>query len=312
MRINSIVKNFDKINNFDFNLLFIFETIYIYSSVSVAAEKLDSSPSSMSQALNKLRVYFGDPLFVRKGQGLVATTVADHLHEKIENELGGLINSLVSISDKNTRNKFTIYSTPYTAQLIIPGLCAIIYQQNLPYELNHISADASFNSAEDILNYRKADLIFDTKPHYGNSTVTLLFRRERPVAVCSKDHPRLSDTLTLDDMRREKFTYINIDTQGLKRAQDMVSEFYNDRTFFFSSSSVEVNVAVTEMTDCVSFISESYYKKFGECYNLKTLKYDFPIEPISLYMSYNKNSLGNSNFIKLIDVIKKNIDTRHF
>ncbi|SUY92920.1 HTH-type transcriptional regulator LeuO [Buttiauxella agrestis] len=307
MIYDSIINNFEKINSFDFNLLFIFETIFIYSSVSIAADKLESSPSSISQSLNKLRTYFSDPLFIRKGQGLVPTTVAIHLHEKISNELGWLVNSLVNTSNINTRNKFTVYSLPYTAQIVLPKICALIHKLKLPYELTHISANVSLNESEDILNYRKADLIFDTKPHYGNSTVTVLYMRENIVVVCNKDHPRLDKELTQEDIRREKFTYININTQGLKHAQDIVQDYESGRHIFFSSSSVEVNAAVTETTECVSFVSESFFKKFGECFNLKSLKYEIPIEPINFYMSYNKSALSNENFLRLINLLKENI-----
>ncbi|TPG58866.1 LysR family transcriptional regulator [Ewingella americana] len=305
MSSNTIINNFENINAFDFNLLFVFETIFIYSSVSIAADKLDSSPSSVSQSLNKLRAYFSDPLFVRKGQGLVPTTVAILLHERIGDDLGGLVNSLVNFTESDTRNKFIVYCSPYTAQRILPDICSVIHQNNLPYELVHISADASLDASEDVLTYRKADVIFDTKPQYGNATVTMEYMRENVLAVCEKSHPRLNDKLTTEDLGRESFTFLNINTQGLKRFQDMIEEVKSNRHKFFTSSSVEVNAAVTEVTECVSFVTETFFAKFGECYNLKALECSFELPPMIFYMTYNKSAMQNSNFSQFIEVIKK-------
>ncbi|MBF7978810.1 MULTISPECIES: LysR family transcriptional regulator [Rahnella] len=307
MQNNNIIENIKKISAFDFNLLFIFETIFIYSSVSIAAEQLDSSPSSVSQSLKRLRTYFSDPLFVRKGQSLVPTTVAISLHEKISKELNGLVNSLVNTSKSETTHKFIVYSAPYTAQRILPSICSEIYRKNLPYQITHISADASLDAAEDILTYRKADVVFDTTPDYGNSTTTTLYMQESIVAVCSKSHPRLGTTLSKEEMQNETFVRLNINTVGIQRPLKEYSKYLSDRKFIFPSGCIDVNAAVLEATDSVAFVSEWFFDNFGQNYNLKKLDIDFDFKPVEFYMTYNKSSLNNIHFAGFIDVVKRNI-----
>lgn len=301
------ISNFQKIIAFDLNLLIVFEAIFANSSVSIAATKLDSSPSSVSQSLNRLRVYFLDPLFVRKGQGLVPTTVAINLHEKINKDLGELANTLVNFSETDITNKFIIYCSPYTAQRILPLICNALVEENLPYELVHISADALLNDGQDILTYRKADLVFDTRNFYGNSTTTALYMQEKVVAVCSKSHPRLGTSLNHDNIVGEKFTRIEMQTHGVKKTQSIIEENFRDRKFIFTSSCIEVNASVSENTDSITFVSEWFFNKFGESYNLKKLDLDFELEPISYYMTYNKSATNNAHFAKFIRVVKNTI-----
>jgi DNA-binding transcriptional LysR family regulator len=60
--------------SFDLNLLPVLVSIYDQGSVSAAAQHLGISQSAASVALAKLRKRFGDPLFVRVGYGMEATT----------------------------------------------------------------------------------------------------------------------------------------------------------------------------------------------------------------------------------------------
>ena len=60
----------------DGQVLHMFLIILQESSVSLAAERLGVTQSTVSHALNKLRIILGDPLFVRSGQGLTPTETA--------------------------------------------------------------------------------------------------------------------------------------------------------------------------------------------------------------------------------------------
>ncbi|MFU2315135.1 LysR family transcriptional regulator [Rahnella sp. PCH160] len=304
---DSLIPNLDKISSFDFNLLFIFETIFTYNSVSIAAKKLGSSPSSVSQSLNRLRIYFSDPLFIRKGQGLIPTTVAINLHERVRVELGALVKSLFTVAESEMNHNFMIYSSPYTAQRILPKIGSVLFEKNLPYELTHIPANAALDAGEDILTYRKADLVFDTKPYYSNSTVTTLYMEENIIAVCRKSHPRLGTFLSKENMVHEKFIRFNINTPGVQKTQVDIEESLPGRIFNFTSSSIDVNAAVAEITDSVTFISEWFFNKFGESYNLKKLDTGFELKPIKYFMTDNKSATNNAHFAKFIDVVKKTI-----
>src|SRR5215475_9010733 len=65
----------------DLNLLYVLVALNERRSVSGAARKLHRSQPAISVALGKLRDFFGDPLFVRSGNGMEPTPRATTLIE---------------------------------------------------------------------------------------------------------------------------------------------------------------------------------------------------------------------------------------
>ncbi len=57
------------IQNFNLNLLAIFDALMVERNVSKAAEKVFLSQSAMSHALNRLRELLDDPILVRTERG---------------------------------------------------------------------------------------------------------------------------------------------------------------------------------------------------------------------------------------------------
>lgn len=66
-------------DTFDYNLLAVFDAMLRERNVTRAAEQLGLTQSAMSHALNRLRDYFDDPLFVKTGKGMTPTTKAEAL-----------------------------------------------------------------------------------------------------------------------------------------------------------------------------------------------------------------------------------------
>ncbi|MGZ3181480.1 MAG: LysR substrate-binding domain-containing protein [Telluria sp.] len=67
----------------DLNLLSVFQEVYRERQISAAAKKLGLTQSAVSNALARLRKTFDDELFVRTGQGMQPTPMAEQLAEPI-------------------------------------------------------------------------------------------------------------------------------------------------------------------------------------------------------------------------------------
>jgi DNA-binding transcriptional LysR family regulator len=82
------------INNFDLNLLRVFDAMFAERSVTRAARRLFLSQPAASHALARLRKEVGDPLFVRAGNEMFATKKAIALAPGVRSvldQLGGLL-----------------------------------------------------------------------------------------------------------------------------------------------------------------------------------------------------------------------------
>lgn len=78
----------------DLNLLKVFEALHDEGSASRAALLLGVTQSAVSAALSRLRVVYGDPLFLRTGRGLTPTLLANQLKPVISDALGKCRQSL--------------------------------------------------------------------------------------------------------------------------------------------------------------------------------------------------------------------------
>jgi len=307
----SMIENIERLKGFDLNLLTIFEAIYIHSSVTKAAVILGISASAVSQSLAKLRAYFSDPLFVREGNGLTVTTVAENLHENLSGAFGQLLNSVDHLSGDAIKKKFVIHSTAYTAVRVLPAIMAAIERHNFAWEVEHISSISTFENEDDFLIYRKADIIFGTKPHYSSSMSSTKYFHEPVVPVCRKNHPRLDHTIHKGNMVDEPSTGLLASTEVIQKIQTKINDQFDARKVIFLSHSIMINTAISESTDAISFIPAWFAKKFGDSFNIKVLKADFDIPDSQCYMTYNKSSLKNEGFPELLELIngcKKDIE----
>ncbi len=75
------------VSRLDLNLFRVFDTIYRERNLTRAAGILCLSQSAVSHAIGRLRAQLGDPLFVREGQGVVPTPLADRLWPDIQEAL---------------------------------------------------------------------------------------------------------------------------------------------------------------------------------------------------------------------------------
>src|SRR4030095_8075772 len=79
----------------DLDLLPVFEAVYEARSLSRAAERLATSQSAISHAVNRLRFVLRDELFVRQSRGVVPTPAADRIYAKLRGALAAIRESVI-------------------------------------------------------------------------------------------------------------------------------------------------------------------------------------------------------------------------
>ena len=76
-----------QLRRLDAGLLLVFERIWRTGNLTRAGEALGLTPSAVSHALSRLRDIFGDPLFLRRAQGVEPTPRAAALREPVQRAL---------------------------------------------------------------------------------------------------------------------------------------------------------------------------------------------------------------------------------
>lgn len=116
----------------DLNLLFVMDAMLRERHVSKAAEGLGLSQSAMSHALNRLRGYFDDPLFVKTGHAMEPTPKAVALQGAVVEVMATVRQRILSEVDFNpttAEREFTLCITDMGELVFMPTLLALLRQR---------------------------------------------------------------------------------------------------------------------------------------------------------------------------------------
>ena len=139
------------IKNLDLNLLRVFDAVYRHCSVSRAAEELGMSQPAASQAVTRLRLLLGNPLFERAHAGVRPTPRAERLALAVRQALEVLevaMSEAQSFEPLQARQRFRIHLSDIGEARFLPPLMQALHQraphvqlETLPMPLDGI-ADA--------------------------------------------------------------------------------------------------------------------------------------------------------------------------
>ncbi|MBW4240559.1 LysR family transcriptional regulator [Enterobacter roggenkampii] len=294
--------NLYDLKKFDLNLLVIFECIYQHLSISKAAETLYITPSAVSQSLQRLRTQLNDPLFIRSGKGITPTTVGINLHHHLEENLNHIEQTINILNNAQIKKSFVIYCP----QILVQGRLGDLLRSLLAdgnYEIEHNDVVLSPESAEDLLAYRKADLVFSFAPVNSRSIVCTRFIQFSAQLVCCKEHPRLGDSATLEELCQEKFTLMRSQENGIKDFQQQSNVLLPERNFCFRSDSLISIMNIIGMSDLVGFVPTAMFERYKDILNLKRVALPFTVPKLDIFMLYNRSALNSSVFSQFIEKI---------
>ena len=175
----------------DLRLLLTLDALLSEGSVTRAAQRLGVSQPALSAQLTRLRVLFGDPMFVMSGRRMVPTTRAETVREPLQRllrDLDGLVREHTSFDPATTSETVRLGGTDYVHAVVSSGLLARLSGKApglraalLPFDAERVwqeletgRIDAAIVTTFVVLNQAKARFLL----------------REDFVLVQRKGHPR--------------------------------------------------------------------------------------------------------------------------
>lgn len=109
----------------DLNLLFVLDALFKEGSVTRAAEGIGMTQSAASHALNRLRDFFDDPLFVRTGSQMAPTRKAESMRQAVSDVVAAIRQQILSgahFEPRLARRTFTLCMTDMGELVFLPAL----------------------------------------------------------------------------------------------------------------------------------------------------------------------------------------------
>lgn len=121
-----------RFNKLDLNLLVALDVLLAEASISRAAEQMHMSQSAMSNALGRLRDYFGDELLVQVGRRMELTPRAQVLRDAVHDVLRRVDSSIAARPEflpKSSDREFRISVSDFTLSTLVPHVLARAHAQ---------------------------------------------------------------------------------------------------------------------------------------------------------------------------------------
>ncbi len=186
------------LRSLDLNLIPVFDAIFSEGNLTKAAERLAMSQPAMSNALSRLRVAVGDPLFLRTARGMIPTPRARQMAIQIRQALN-LIHNTFQESEfdyTSSTRSFAIAVEDYGEAVITPPLMDWLTRTAPGIQAN-IWPGRSRTLREELRDGR-VDLAVDYFRFEEEGFNSIHLMTDELVSMVRHDHPLIGDTLTIE------------------------------------------------------------------------------------------------------------------
>jgi len=199
------------IGRLDLNLLLLLEALHEDLNLSAAARRLRVSQPTASANLQKLRLFFGDQLFVRTGRGMKPTPFAETICSPVRESLDILRRDVVrrtSFNPENSERLIRITTSDVGVMIVIPPLLDAL-RKTAPH-MDVRVVPIAHNRLEEALEKNEIDVAFGYFPDLTGSNIMTQFLFDHTFAcLVSERHSTISDHLSLDQFLAADHIVIN-------------------------------------------------------------------------------------------------------
>lgn len=187
-----------KLYSLDLNLLLVLDAMMRAGSVSKAAEEVGLTQPSMSNALTRLRTFFGDPLFVRSDGAMRPTPLALQMAQPVQEALEQIRRAIEDkrhFDPQTSGRRFSICMNEMGQRVFMPKIVARFSEIAPGIDLETV--EMTSQQAQAALPNAEVDLVIGYFSDFGPNFFRQRVTSGHYVAVARKGHPQVDGTLTL-------------------------------------------------------------------------------------------------------------------
>lgn len=297
--------------SFDLNLFRIFTAVYRTSSFSRAAEELDLTQSSVSNAIARLKLAVGEELFIRVGRGVKPTASAMNLYQQLASsvsEIEQVASSFELFDAKRSERTFYVYASE-SVILLLQGIVEQLLEElsiNLVFrEPPLIEEDLQMD-----LQLEKVDLALDIWLPESSSFKSQKVMQDKLVCVARKGHPRIKGAISQEQYFNEKHIIFKMRRDNLSVADLLTKQVLPARKMHSEQSSILSMMALASKSDALAIVSKSYTDEYALLFGLQVFELPFAAEPIEYHMVWSHKLQQNRANIWLRDLLNQAITRR--
>jgi DNA-binding transcriptional LysR family regulator len=198
----------------DLEWICVFDEIYSTLSVTRAAGKLEMTQGAASTALNRLRTYYGDPLFIRTSRGMLPTPRADQLHpvlRQVRENLEAAKTGAAPFEPANAQRVFRLCMTDLGEISLLPYLLNYLQSRapGIRIETEKINPDSARRLEDAVL-----DLAVGYMPQLDAGFYQQALFQQDFQCIASVSHPRIRKRLSKAAYCAERHVEVSTSATG--------------------------------------------------------------------------------------------------
>ncbi len=253
----------------DLNLLRVLVAIHRTRSVTAASKALALSQPAVSNALARLREFFGDDLFVRSPAGLQPTRLCVQLAPAMQSQLLAMESLVLNhqpFDAQSSQRHWRLSLSDLGEILFLPRLASALRSESPQASLSNISVNAAQVAAA--LEARDIDVAIGIlKPQHRGIRSQLLFK-ERYMAISSKDWsptPRgRGKTLSLSQLEQARFVVVSPTATFHGSVEKMLTGMKLQDRILVRPRHFGAIALLAQSTDLLCIVPEMYARDLGQ------------------------------------------------
>ncbi len=279
------------ISRTDLNLFVVFEAIYSQGGVTRAAETLHLTQPTISHALGRLRERVGDPLFVRHGQRLVPTPLAQKMIGPTREALKlfeTTLGELDGFDPKTAEMHFAIGMRSLMENSFFLPLVMLLKSEapkvtvsSSPMDRRRIDGDLSageINAAIDVF----LPLSPDIRREHLISTPS--------VVVARRGHPLVNGEVSLEDYLSLDHIIVTSRSQGMGPEDVALSRDGDARRIVARVQQINTAMRAVAASDMVLTMAEVFAHRANVWFDNQIVPVPFEAPRVDAYLYWHSNA----------------------
>ncbi|MGL5727873.1 MAG: LysR family transcriptional regulator, partial [Plesiomonas sp.] len=273
------------------NLFRVFDRVITTEGISSAADRLEMTPAAISQSIKRLSEQIGEPLFRRKGRGIVPTARALSLHREIREALHIIERSLLVSQDfdpQRSQRVFRIASHPDLDMFLLPSLLQHL-ALTAPYcMIESVPGLLDESSRQLALRQHNIDLVITSSPieELGFYNDTLLEIEMR--VACRLEHPRINGQISFEQFFAEEHVVWDVRRQDNWIIRSLAKNSLPPRRIAYESNALLTTLAMVSQTDWLCVTSQKHLEKTRQVFKLQDFAIPWESDLCPIYMNWHQ------------------------
>ncbi len=279
---------------FDLNLLRVFLVVCRRGSFTLAAEELDLTQSSVSNAIARLKSVVGEDLFLRVGRGIEPTATAKQLYEQLEGPLLSIekvILGMESFDPEKTTRQFKVYANDVVIRTLQTPLEKML--EGIDIDIIFCEPPSLDSELETALQMEQVDMVIDVNFPQQASLSRQKVMEDSLVCVAANNHPRIKGSITREQYFNEKHVFMRLRRANLTIADLFTTEVLPKRQMHSEQSSLLSLLATISKSQAIGLSTKMYAHEYAEVLGYQVLEVPIEVKPVEMYMVWKTKLTQN-------------------